>query len=155
MEHKAYLDTVKQLAAAKWGKQYEDDKAAQRALIKEIDLSGACLLGIIQRIDAVLDALTETAISKRCSDIRVRANATISTWIAEQEKLHGECPYSVRRWAERCVHESLGFELIHYDGLPSRDYTYALREWRPAKDTPLRKEFDKWKRKKIKPAAQE
>ena len=41
MAHKSYVDIAKQIAAAGWGKEFDDDNAAQVSLLQDVDLSGA------------------------------------------------------------------------------------------------------------------
>lgn len=144
MAHKSYVDIAKQIAAAGWGKEFDDDNAAQVSLLKDVDLSGACLLGILRRIDLVLDALTESVVSEKSIELRRKAQVAKKRWIAKREEAHGPCPDDLKYWLDQQVCIAVGSYMLN--GVISSHVSSYFGM--PEKGTEDRKIYDRWMRRK-------
>lgn len=148
MPHKPYLETVRQLVSGAWGQDFPTDEAAQKNLLANLDLSGACGLAILNRIDTFIDALTNNAMSRRFASLQSNSSRWIQDWLETREEKHGEAPKEVRDWLLRGVHQCIGRD-VKYGNIPSGDHFWIEL---PEKGTASRKAYDNWMRRKIKPA---
>ena len=150
MEHVRYIDSVKKMAASNWGRKFENDEAAQLHLLKDIDLSGACLLGIVSRIDKFLALLAEETIRTSLAGLDQRVEAEIKCFIDSRVTKHGPCPFTVLRWFRLVMFEEVGRRVLIDKEIPAWIGPPSL----PPKGTVVRKEYDKWVRRKVTPKAQ-
>jgi hypothetical protein len=148
--HRVYLDIVKNLAAGRWGREFSDDpiKATEGELelLKNHSLEGMALLGIIQRIDRFIDALTVSTVKEKFSAANRELESQLVSHITDLEAKHGPCPVIVEKWYWRRLHEYVGQTVLRGD-LPTRN------EWNRVYDpygstTEVAREFRKWKRRK-------
>jgi hypothetical protein len=150
MKHVPYVDAVKKIAASNWGSKFETDEDAQRHLLKSVDLSSACLIGIVKRIDSFLAALAEETIRQSLVELDQLMETEIKCFIESRVEKHGPCPLVVWRYLRSSMHEEVG-RRIHYDReIPTHLFPLSL----PPKGTAARKEYDKWVRRKVAPKAQ-
>ena len=65
MLHRAYVETVRAVSKANWGREYETEEEAIQALSKGgYDVTSAAMLEIVRRINQVIDAL---AMDQNCN----------------------------------------------------------------------------------------
>ena len=144
MKHASYVDTVKQIAASNWGKQFETDEEAQRELLNSMDLSGACLLGIVRRIDRFLSVLAGETVKDSIAMLSQKVDEKIDKFVDPRVAEHGPCPKAVMWYLRSEMQEQVGRSVL-YGEIPTYVYEPAL----PPKGTAARKEYDKWMRRKV------
>jgi hypothetical protein len=145
MKHVTYMDTAKQIASGQWGKKHETDEDAQRDLLKSIDLSGACLLNIMNRLDGFLAALAEESMKGSFSKIITQRDEIIDFFVAQRSEDHGPCPPEVMRYLYDCLCQQAG-HILFRGSIP----TYLWSPQLPPKGTEARKAYDNWMRTKVK-----
>jgi|GEM_PF-6028707 len=145
MKHARYVDTVKQIAASNWGKQFETDEQAQQELLKSIDLSGACLLGIVRRIDRFLSLLARETVQDSILMLSQDIDKKIDEFVAPRVAKHGPCPPKVMVYLHSEMLEHVGASVLYGEKIPTHVYEPVL----PRKGTVARKEYDKWIRRKV------
>jgi hypothetical protein len=150
MKHVTYVDAVKKMAASNWGRQFETDEAAQRHLLKDIDLSGACLLGIVSRIDKFLALLAEETVRASLAGLDQRVEAEIKCFVESRVAKHGPCPFTVLRYLRLIMFEEVGRRVLIDKEIPVWIGPPPL----PPRGTVERKEYDKWVRRKVTPKVQ-
>jgi hypothetical protein len=143
MQHFSYIDTARKVAAGRWGKRFESDEEAQKEMCNEADLSGACLLSIVNSIDSFMSALFNVEIRKKVDVLQRKVNEEIYRFVAERRESHGPCPPEVYRFLKSNLHERIGRYLLCgsvMDEVCSPDL--------PPKGSIARKEYDKWMKRK-------
>jgi len=143
MQHFSYVDTARKAAAAKWGKRFESDEEAQKKMCNEADLSGACLLSIVDSIDSFTSALFNIEIRKKLEVLQVRVNQAIDSFRTEREEVHGPCRKEVSIFITSNLHERIGRYLL-FGHLLETVHSPDL----PPKGSIARKEYDKWMKRK-------
>jgi len=152
MKHKSYIETVKQLVTAGWGKQFPTDKDAQQDLLKSMDLSGACLMALISRVEAFLDALTNSEIEVRRQRMKLVVESQTNKWVDWRVDKHGPMPNSVYYWVQSKERENLG-RCLESGGWSLRNIWFDT--CLPEKGTQARREYDAWMRRKAKSQAKQ
>ena len=144
MKHISYEETVKQILASNWGKKFETDEDAQRELLKSMDLSGACLLGIVRRIDRFLSVLAEDTVNDSIAILSQKVNERIDEFVASRVVEHGPCPKEVIVHLQSEMQQQIGRSVLNGE-IPM----YVYEPFLPPKGTAARKEYDKWMRRKL------
>ena len=140
-----FHETVKRLVNADYGLEFESSEQAEKDLLKDIDLSGACLLTILQSVSGVVEVVAEHLCDKIAIKHRQKMRACYKNTIDELEAKHGPCPESVGYHIRDSIMRYNGWNL--WNGImPS----YASCNPVPEKGTAARKDYDAWKRKKVK-----
>lgn len=147
MSIKSVASIADDLARGTWGREYDDDGDARKAnLLANADLSGACLLALLQRADKILLAIADGVITDRCQELKGLADGEVDSWLADRERRHGPCPKSVRKAISGAISEGLGRNIRDWRTLPR--YVFSARL--PEKGTAARRDYDSWMRRKVK-----
>ncbi len=151
MAHRSYIETIRRLASANWGEEFETTDDADKKLLESLDLSGACLMRIVRVMDVVIDAIGKHAAKEevdRCAtQLRERAELHINEFIENRERKHGPCPQEVLSAMWQSLHASIGrmFMNGYVQGIP-----HATVKFNFARGTPEKKAYDSWIRTKVK-----
>ena len=145
MKHITFSETAKKIAASDWGKKFESDQEAQAELIKSLDLSGACLLEILRRVDNVISSLIQVTVADSVRELHLMMEREINQFVASREEKHGPCPFAVKEHFENSMMRQVGRRLMHGYEIPACLYEPRI----PPKGTPVRDEYDKWMRKRV------
>lgn len=142
MPHFSYRKTAERLAKSNWGGNFADEKAAEEKLLEGVDLTGACLLALMNRLDRIVKAIYDEQTNREKNSIRDEVWHQFNDFISNKETKHGPCPMIV----SKALHHSTRLEMSdnYFHGYDHISCTITL----PEKGTKARSEYNKWMKRK-------
>lgn len=144
MTHFSYTETAERLAKSGWGRDFSDTDAADKSLAHDMDLTGACLLSLMNLLDRVIKSAYEEQHERKKQSIKEEVRKQFRIDISSREAKHGPIPDIVYTALWRAA--IIEMALDHWHSYSHVNYTEVL----PQKGTKARSEYDKWMKRKAK-----
>jgi hypothetical protein len=126
------------------GRKYSSDDEAR--FVQADQLSGAMLALIAQTLIGFEEAIALPFIKRRMKQLELSADREFEKQIASREAKHGECPEDLRRYLRSTFYDMRLYQIEW--ALESGNVSNFIEA--PAKHHPLRKDYDRWMRRKAK-----
>ena len=154
MPHKRHAETAKRIYQTEYGVNVETNAQADKWLLdKPETLTAFAVMNLSQQFADVVESIVAPLLIARLRTISEAFSAEVSRRKAEMIKLHGPMPFYVSEWISREARADLADRLLntYFHGLASgSSFDYHKR---PPKGSDLRREYDAYMRRKVKPAS--
>jgi len=135
-----------------WGRTGEPESLI-KSLLQDIRAGDVALIRILSLINTVSKALAAEVYNREYADEIARNKRVVEDFLAEEEAKHGPCPESISKFLYARVGDSARRSAAEHVIQPYYAGYYPPVDC-PQKGSPLRVEWDRWKRrrKRKKPA---
>ena len=129
-----------------WGRTGEPEPLI-KSLLQDIKAGDVALIRILSLINTVSKALAAEVYRREYNDELVKKRRVVEDFLAEEEVKHGPCPKSISEFLYARVGNSARRSAAENVIQPYYAGYYPPVDC-PKKDTPLRVEWDRWKRRR-------
>lgn len=129
-----------------WGRTDGDEEKAVRSVLANVSAGDTVLIRFSCLLDTVVRCLARDMFELRREAEALAWDDEKNRWLAEEEGKHGPIPEKLLASIDADIRRSVAADARQIFG----DYSYTPYPFRaPEKGTPLRVEWDRWKKRRV------
>jgi hypothetical protein len=150
MKHFTSIQTIRSVAKGSWGKPFENEAAAESDIANDPqNMTAFALLSLVNRAEEFIATFSDHILRQHSRAVNEYYCESRGRKLDEMFKKHGHAPWELVEYWDDDYQRRIGNALLYQRTGCGREYDYITS--RPPPGTELRRIYDRWKRRRVKP----